>query len=318
MVRNFIGWAVLAVATATADVMPEDDECASGECTLHALQSKATMTSACHDAQPGDACYKDIMWAKHTGIKLHPHWYPGLSSASSDEEFQQIVHSHNPGKCAAPCPKRQNKNCHTALPEESCYKDIMWAKNHGIREHPHWYHGLSPSSTNEEFQADIHSKRPDKCPMPCATATEAPVAEPAPVVPETPVIPQEVEPEEPVVPEPQPQPAPETTAAPHHQHHEEHHQHHEEHHEEQHEENNYQNSPCNQLTVQREREECFQAEIRQEQLEREQREREENEAEQHRQENMPLDERQQEIIDEIGGPPTVDGLPDFSDDDPDA
>ena len=239
---------------------------------------------------------------------MHPHWYPGLSSHSSDDEFQQIVHSHNPQKCAAPCPKLKNTNCHTALPGDSCYKDVMWAKNHGIREHPHWYHGLTSSSTDEEFQADIHAKRPDKCPMPCAKAEEPEAVEP-PVVPD--VIP--VAPEE-----PESQPVPQTTItttttttrtrrtteAPHEDNHQDH-------------DNSYQNSPCNQLHNQREREECFQREIRKEQLEREQREREENEQEQHRQENMPLDERQQEIIDEIGGVPTEDSLPDFDSFDPD-
>jgi len=303
MLRGFIHWVVLLVAT--ADVLPQDDECLSGECALNALQSKATISSACHTAKPGDACYKDIQWAKHTGIKMHPHWYPGLSSHSSDDEFQQIVHSHNPQKCAAPCPKTKNTKCHTALPGDSCYKDVMWAKNHGIREHPNWYHGLSPSSTDEEFQADIHAKRPDKCPMPCATAEEPEAVEP-PVVPD--VIP--VAPEEESEP-PEPQPAPQTTTtttttrartteAPHQDH-----------------DNSYQNSPCNRLHNQREREECFQQEIRREQLEREQREREEREQEQHRQENMPVDERQQEIIDEIGGVPTEDSLPDFDSFDPD-
>ena len=317
MFRGFIHWVVLAVAV--ADVLPQDDECASGECALHALQSKASLTGSCHTAKEGDACYKDIMWAKHTGIKLHPHWYPGLSSHSDDDEFQQIVHKHNPSKCAAPCPKLTHKNCHTALPGDSCYKDVMWAKHTGIHQHPHWYHGLSASSTDEEFQADIHAKRPDKCPIPCAkeeptpaapvapatpVAPAAPVspAGPAPVIPD--VIPEEDEEEE--VPEPPPQPAPETTrtttvrtttqAE---------------------QDNSYQNSPCNQIHAQREREQCFQREIREQQLAREQREREENEQEQHRQENMPLDERQREIIDEIGGVPTEDSLPDFDNFDPD-
>mmetsp|Transcript_18104 Transcript_18104/g.30555 ORF Transcript_18104/g.30555 Transcript_18104/m.30555 type:complete len:315 (+) Transcript_18104:57-1001(+) len=313
MTRGFIHCVVLLVAT--ADVLPQDDECLSGDCALHALQSKATIGSACHTAKPGDACYKDIQWAKHTGIKMHPHWYPGLSSHSSDDEFQQIVHSHNPQKCSAPCPKTKNTRCHTALPGDSCYKDVMWAKNHGIREHPNWYHGLSPSSTVEDFQAEIHAKRPDKCPMPCAKAEEPEAVEP-PFPGGFPV----EEPEEPESHEShESQPAPETTTvtttrtrqtteAPHHNNH---HHHHEDH------DNSYQNSPCNQLHEQREREECFQREIRKEQLEREQREREESEAEQHRQENMPLDERQQEIIDEIGGVPTEDSLPDFDQFDPD-
>jgi len=314
MLRSFIcPWVVLAVATATADLLP-DDECDSGECALHALQKKATALGACHDAKPGEACYSDIMWAKHTGIKQHPKWYPGLSSHSSDTDFQAIVHKHSPHRCAAPCPKLSHKACHTALPGESCYKDITWAKTHGIREHPNWYHGLSASSTDEDFQADIHAKRPDKCPLPCAKAeAEAPKpAEPAAPAaePEEPAMPNDFpKPEIPIPVEPETTAAPQTTRrtttprrttteAPE-------------------EDNSYQNSPCNQLHNQREREQCFQREIRQQQLEREQREREENEREQHRQENMPLDERQREIIDEIGGVPTEDSLPDFDNFDPD-
>ena len=293
-------WAMLVLAE---DVLP-DDECESGPCALNALQRKAKGTSTCRDAVPGDACYKDIKWAKHTGIKLHPHWYPGLTAQSSDADFQEIVHSHNPGRCSAPCVKAST--CHTAQPGESCYGDVMWAKTHGIREHPHWYHGLSASSTNEDFQADIHSKRPDKCPMPCSaeapeeppqveeppvveepkpTQTEAPQA-PVTEAPVAPIIPEAVPEEEPEEPEPAHQPEPQHS------------------------------SPCHQQD-QHEREACNQAIIRQEQLAREQREREEREQEQHRQENMPLDERQREIIDEIGGVPTEDSLPDFSNFDPD-
>lgn len=32
-----------------------------------------------------------------------------------------------------------------------CHDDVMWAKSTGIHEHPEWYHGLTASSSTEEF-----------------------------------------------------------------------------------------------------------------------------------------------------------------------
>lgn len=320
MLRFVCPWAMLMLANGLDDALPDNDECSVGECALNALQRKAQGTSTCQDAVPGDECYKNIMWAKHTGIKQHPHWYPGLTSHSSNADFQEIVHAHSPNKCGVPCAKTQG--CHTALPGESCYKDVMWAKTHGIREHPHWYHGLSSSSTNEDFQADVHAKRPDKCPMPCTAQSSPPEVAPEPPVVEEPLpttVPpttatttqaaaEVVEPVIPIIPDEEPEDEePETTRRP------QHHQQQQPHPQPQ----THTPSPCPQHD-QHEREACFQAIIRKEQLDREQREREEREQEQHRTENMPLDERQREIISEIGGVPTEDSLPDFDDFDPDA
>lgn len=63
------------------------------------------------------------------------------------------------------------------------------------------------------------------------------------------------------------------------------------------------------------REACEQQAIQQEQREREERERQEREEEKEHERNTPLDVRHQEIIDEIGGEPSVGGIPEF--DDPD-
>ena len=63
------------------------------------------------------------------------------------------------------------------------------------------------------------------------------------------------------------------------------------------------------------REACEQQAIQQEQREREEAERAEQEADRQHERETPLDVRHQEIIDEIGGEPTVDGIPEF--DDPD-
>ena len=313
-----------AAALAAEEIAPlgQDDECSESGCAVNALQSKATLRSgeSCHDAVPGDACYKDIMWAKHTGIRQHPHWYRGLTSHSSNADFQEIVHSHSPNKCAMPCKK--TTGCHTAQKGESCYNDIMWAKNTGIRQHAHWYPGLSPSSSDAEFQASIHAKRPDKCPEPCPEpAAAAPVEpEPEPVIPpQTPELqPPAAEPQPPAEPEPAAQPteqpaaqpteqpaAEEPAPAPQPEHHpapapapEV---------------NRYPQCP---RMPQAAREACEQEAIQQEQREREEAERAEQEADRQHERETPLDIRHQEIIDEIGGEPTVDGIPDF--DDPDS
>merc|ERR1712048_530628 len=36
--------------------------------------------------------------------------------------------------------------CHTAVPGEKCYRDVDWAMNAGIHQHPGWYPGLSHGS----------------------------------------------------------------------------------------------------------------------------------------------------------------------------
>ena len=318
-----------ALSAPANEPLGQDDECSDSSCAVNALQSRVSLRSedSCHDAVPGDACYKDIMWAKHTGIRQHPHWYPGLTASSSNADFQEIVHTHSPNKCSLPCAK--TAGCHTAQKGESCYNDIMWAKNTGIRQHSSWYPGLSPSSSDAEFQASIHAKRPDKCPEPCMdSASPAPPLQPEPEpvippqIPEIPAIPdmgpgpviippqEPIEPETtatttefiiPVVPDAQPAPAPpqhESHPAP---------------------------APAPQPEVDRypqcpkmpqsAREACEQEAIQKEQHEREERERQEQEAEKQHERETPLDVRHQEIIDEIGGEPTVDGMPDF--DDPD-
>ncbi|CAJ1377704.1 unnamed protein product [Effrenium voratum] len=300
-----------------AEPLLEDDECASRSCALNALQKKvAKMT--CKDVVPGDACYGEVMWAKKEGIRQHPNWYPGLTPDSTTADFQEIVHSHKPGKCPPPCVSVDS--CHTALPGEKCYSDVQWAKQHGIREHPGWYHGLSAASTDFDFQLEIHTTRPDKCPMPCNTQPGAPAEPevpevapepelPAPVpepelpeeVPEVPEEPEEVVevPMPTVIPETQaptqaPTEAPQTeTEAPRAP------------------------SPCHQQD-QHEREACEQGIIRAEQLAREQAERAEQEAQRQHDASIPLDVKQNEIIEEIGGPPTEGGLPDFSEFDPDS
>lgn len=151
-----------------------DDECAASEseaCSISALQRQAKTSRAeeCHDAVPGDTCYSEVSWAKKTGIHQHPHWYAGLTAASSDAEFQIMVHFKAPHKmCALPCTLHAQA-CHDALPGDACHNDVLWAKTEGIRQHPSWYRGLTPQSSDAAFQAQIHIKGHNrKCAMPCS------------------------------------------------------------------------------------------------------------------------------------------------------
>jgi len=57
----------------------------------------------CHTAQRGEPCYEGVRWAMSDGIRLHPEWYPGLSSSSRFELFQAQLHASNHHGCPMPC-----------------------------------------------------------------------------------------------------------------------------------------------------------------------------------------------------------------------
>jgi len=133
---------------------------------LQSTPSEPSPSPSCHTAVAGEACYKDVMWAKNTGIHQHPGWYPGLTPSSGFEEFQESLHSSGSNKvCPKPC---ADAPCHTAVSGESCYKDVIWAKDTGIHEHPEWYPGLNTSSGFKQFQQHLHASDSKKCPKPCA------------------------------------------------------------------------------------------------------------------------------------------------------
>jgi len=120
-----------------------DNECVAApggqRCDLSALQMKGSRLgglgsragaaqageAACHDALPGERCFKDIRWAKRVGIREHPGWYPRMSSRSSDQDFQWVIHETNPSVCPRPCggerPPRprpkEPKRLHHKMPE---------------------------------------------------------------------------------------------------------------------------------------------------------------------------------------------------------
>lgn len=60
----------------------------------------------CRTAVPGDQCHKAVDYAMKKLIGIHPDWYPGLSTNSSFEDFQELLHSKNLERCAMPCRDR--------------------------------------------------------------------------------------------------------------------------------------------------------------------------------------------------------------------
>lgn len=113
----------------------------------------------------GELCYKEVDWAMAHGIHSHPEWYTGLSTNSSQAEFQQYL------SLRYDCPQACGL-CQTAVPGEPCHKGVMWAMMHGIEAHPEWYPELKANSSFEAFQAHLHQGRFQNCPMPCGSESE--------------------------------------------------------------------------------------------------------------------------------------------------
>jgi len=141
-------------------------------------QHSCTMTgrfwdgAACHDADKGSACFRQVKWAMSFGIHIHPEWYPTLSEDSTFSQFQHRLYLGQQSgmefnDCPEPC-------CHDSLPGERCFEDMEWAKLYGIHD-KELNHIYPPTLTNEsdlaEYQAYLHLCYPGRCPEPCK-ATE--------------------------------------------------------------------------------------------------------------------------------------------------
>mmetsp|Transcript_23859 Transcript_23859/g.46381 ORF Transcript_23859/g.46381 Transcript_23859/m.46381 type:complete len:410 (+) Transcript_23859:19-1248(+) len=58
-------------------------------------------------------------------------------------------------------------SCADAVKGEPCYKHVMWAKKHGIHEHPEWYPGVNQHSSFSAFQIVLHDSGKGNCAIPC-------------------------------------------------------------------------------------------------------------------------------------------------------
>mmetsp|Transcript_33092 Transcript_33092/g.99683 ORF Transcript_33092/g.99683 Transcript_33092/m.99683 type:complete len:449 (+) Transcript_33092:49-1395(+) len=146
------------------------------------LVVKSTTTpepDKCHDAVPGEECYSHMVYTRKEAGR-YPKWYPGLTGKSPLTTVQHYLEQEN--VCPEPCALVKEEDnttddmadCHTALPGESCFDDIIYAKTTYIHKHPELYPGLTNASSRDMFQAFLHgqssvddeaAKR--KCPKPC-------------------------------------------------------------------------------------------------------------------------------------------------------
>jgi hypothetical protein len=118
----------------------------------------------------------------NSGIRHFRDWYPGMTPSSSFEEFQAHMHDIGHGQCKQPCEATDATSttltttnasldaCHTAIETDECHSHVLWAKDVGIYQYPHWYPGLSHQSSFEDFQASLHASGHGfgMCPQPCA------------------------------------------------------------------------------------------------------------------------------------------------------
>jgi len=66
---------------------------------------------------------------------------------------------------------RSGEGCHTALEGDECYANVKWAMEIGIKRHPHWYPGLTASSSFVDFQLELSKDDKLRCPEPCHSPT---------------------------------------------------------------------------------------------------------------------------------------------------
>ncbi|CAE7304487.1 unnamed protein product [Symbiodinium pilosum] len=130
---------VEAVST-TAETVNATTEAATEVAETTTL-GPTTTPYGCKDATIGSHCYSSVVWAMEHGLKLHPTWYPGLTSESTFAEFQGRVHLVTPDVCPVPC--TAHAGCHDAVEGESCYSAVKWAMKSGIKRHPKWSFGCS-------------------------------------------------------------------------------------------------------------------------------------------------------------------------------
>merc|ERR1712113_1202470 len=59
-----------------------------------------------------------------------------------------------------------------------CYDHVVWAMRTGIHGHPDWYKGLSPASSFEDFQSNLHKHGHHGCyGVPCHCEAPSPGSE---------------------------------------------------------------------------------------------------------------------------------------------
>eukprot|EP00933_Yihiella_yeosuensis_P023953 TRINITY_DN18588_c0_g1_i1.p1 TRINITY_DN18588_c0_g1~~TRINITY_DN18588_c0_g1_i1.p1 ORF type:complete len:692 (+),score=81.73 TRINITY_DN18588_c0_g1_i1:91-2166(+) len=150
---------------------------------------KGPLSTRCVNA-PSAKCIEQIKWAKSDGIYAHPDWYPGLTSSSSDHDFQVVMGNTGKTACEVPCassspsssstPSSSTASSSSELPTPSpptpardcgapspkCLEQIKWVKSEGIWAHPEWYPGINSRSSYDDIQRFL-SKSSSHCKVPC-------------------------------------------------------------------------------------------------------------------------------------------------------
>jgi len=73
---------------------------------LHQNKTKSKCLDACECQvpPPNSHCYSSLVFARESGIREHPEWYPGLTEESSTFDFQEYLWKNsNESECLRPC-----------------------------------------------------------------------------------------------------------------------------------------------------------------------------------------------------------------------
>ncbi|CAK0908939.1 unnamed protein product, partial [Prorocentrum cordatum] len=160
-----------------AELASRDDEVV--EIDDHGRQVKSQAFEldepSCGTTKPGEWCYQSIQWLKNAGLRKHPDWYPKLSTQSSIEDFQTVLHKQGKVGCLLPCKegetatvKIHNSECQDAQEGSLCHKGIMHIIEVGLWVHPELYPELNTNSTRQEVQDHLYRHGQSQCGWPCS------------------------------------------------------------------------------------------------------------------------------------------------------
>lgn len=172
---------------------PSTQECISaGYCRKTVCQiGEITCNRECHQEGTGVCCGSDMgtqTWYANEENKQccrgrgngagYESWTCSADSERCvgirDDDYDQS----NPQACASVAASLQQTVCSESLLHAGwdCYGDVTWAQSTGIHQHPEWYHGLTASSSMEEFH--LYVSQLPRCsagqPAPCAVHQCAP------------------------------------------------------------------------------------------------------------------------------------------------
>jgi len=144
-----------------------------GQCNCEAedvvsVDGKLGRNGTCGALVEDSKCKKDVDWAMEHGIHLFPKWYPGLSIASSTNEFQEFLFRRGNEECSRPC-----EDCRTAVEGEECYAAVTSLLGVWETVDKYWRSKLLLSEVRETVfkQLQEHLRLANssaKCPKPCA------------------------------------------------------------------------------------------------------------------------------------------------------